>query len=502
MNVAARLSHLTPKQRDVLVCIGLFVLTLLLRVPFHSHVLYHWDSVNFALALGKFDVRLHQPHPPGTFVIYIMLGRLINLFLDDPNASLVWLSILSSGLAVVAAFILGKRWFDRGVGLTVALLVLSSPLVWFNGEVALSYALEFFWVLLLVLTCTGLRTGSQSTLFISALLMGLAGGIRPNTPVFLFPLWAVSVRKFPIRRIIVALLLMAMGVALWAIPMIWMSGGPGAYWETFKWWRSAHTEESGSLQGMLLNGGRFGMFTLYGVGAGFVPVIWALYRYRRDLMRLLLSDWRVQMLALWIVPGTAYFVFVHIKQAGHTFTIMPAYIIVVGRAITALRRNKAGNSQKLWVAIVATVVVCNSLFFLIGPPNLFGSSRTVFSTPTWAAIREYDADISQRLETIRGTFRPGETVVIAGSRNFRIPDFYLRDFQLTSLSSDLGEDIAVLPEHVRTLVLFDDAVLPELSAESHLQSLPLPGDKSLRYVTWGQSQKVGLSQTTLEIQER
>jgi len=35
------------------------------RLAFRSHDLYDLDSVNFALAMARFDPRVHQPHPPG-----------------------------------------------------------------------------------------------------------------------------------------------------------------------------------------------------------------------------------------------------------------------------------------------------------------------------------------------------------------------------------------------------------------------------------------------------
>jgi len=41
--------------------------TALTRFAFRSHYLYDIDSVNFALALKRFDPSVHQPHPPGYF---------------------------------------------------------------------------------------------------------------------------------------------------------------------------------------------------------------------------------------------------------------------------------------------------------------------------------------------------------------------------------------------------------------------------------------------------
>ena len=52
---------------------GLSILTVLSRLPYRARMLYNWDSVQFALALGEYDVVKHQPHPPG-YILYVALG--------------------------------------------------------------------------------------------------------------------------------------------------------------------------------------------------------------------------------------------------------------------------------------------------------------------------------------------------------------------------------------------------------------------------------------------
>jgi hypothetical protein len=478
------------------------------RLPFQSSILHHWDSVNFALALEKFDVRLHQPHPPGTFVFYIFLGRLFNLFLHDANTSLVWVSIVATGLAAALVFLLGTTWFGRRAGLIISLVMVTSPLVWFHGEVALSYMLEFFWVLLIVLACFKARLGDRRALFASALLMGLAGGIRPNTPVFLFPLWSVAVllgfraRKYSLRDLIVMLCLATIGVMLWAVPLVTMSGGPAAYWKTIQIWRAGHMQESGSAEDIISNIGRLVMYILYGVGVGLIPVGWALVRDWRALKDHLLRDWRAQTIALWVGPALAYVTFIHLRQPGHTFTIMPAFMIIAGLATALVARYLERFNQNAWLLVTGLVIVCNSLFFLFGPASLFGSSRLIFSTPTWTTIREYDTYVIERLDMIRREFSPEETAVIANTRNFRLLDFYLRDYQFTSLSYDSTAGPLPLPDQVHTLVIFDDSVLPQIAAGPNVRTFSLAGGDDIRAVTWNEDQQVRVSQTVFEIQDK
>ena len=116
------------RHRDgTLLVVGLALADLLTRWATRSQVLYHWDSVNFALALEHYDIAAHQPHPPG-YILYVLLGRLVHTVVGDANGSLVLISVLSSALLVPMAYGLGRDLFDRGTGVYAALL--TSPAPW------------------------------------------------------------------------------------------------------------------------------------------------------------------------------------------------------------------------------------------------------------------------------------------------------------------------------------------------------------------------------------
>src|SRR5258705_8103424 len=80
------------------------------RFVFRSHYLYDLDSVNFALAMERFDPHVHQPHPPGYF-LYIWFGRLLNMMFHDANLALVVLSILASCGVAVLIYKMTLEWF-------------------------------------------------------------------------------------------------------------------------------------------------------------------------------------------------------------------------------------------------------------------------------------------------------------------------------------------------------------------------------------------------------
>src|SRR5882672_5454324 len=107
-------------------CCLLVLAVALTRLLFRSHYLYDIDSVNYALALDRFDPVVHQPHPPGDF-FYVYLWRLARFFAHDENLALVTLSIAASCVAVVLIYSLADSWFGRRAAIWAGLIFLFSP---------------------------------------------------------------------------------------------------------------------------------------------------------------------------------------------------------------------------------------------------------------------------------------------------------------------------------------------------------------------------------------
>lgn len=168
------LSDKTTNRTDVLYGLGLFLLTVLSRIPFRSQILYHWDSVNLAFAMPKFDVAAEQPQPPG-YITYVWLCRLVDALFHDPQTTMVWIAIASSGLAVVAMYLLGRAMFDRRTGLVGALLLASSPLYWFYGEIALPHTLDLFLVTLSAWLLYEAAQGQAPYLLAAAVTLAVVG---------------------------------------------------------------------------------------------------------------------------------------------------------------------------------------------------------------------------------------------------------------------------------------------------------------------------------------
>jgi hypothetical protein len=483
-------------RSDFLLIIVLVLVAVAIRLPYRGQYLYHWDSVNFALSLENYDVRLHQPQPPGYF-FYSAMGAAFNVVIADANASLVWLSLVSGGLGVVTLYWLGAVMFNRQVGLAAALLTLTNPMQWFYSEVALSYSVEFVLVTLIAGLCYLQLTGRERVWPVTVIVLGLAGGVRQNDLAFLVPLWLVSLYPLSWRGRLGSIGLLAVVSLAWALPMVALSGGLNDYLEALGGGGGVVAEESPlfSAAELALNVGRMALYLGYGTLLAAIPLLWGGWALARNA-RKLLADRRAWVFFLWIAPAFAFYIFVHLRQHGHIFTFLPAVILLAALAVMELAK-RLGKTEARQVMIgrvlTGTLVVVNALFFLLAPASLLGSSQVPLQTPSRQTIQSRDALLEEHIAYVQAHFDPAETVILAGGYNYRHPEYYLSDFQETDLSYRVGDDLVELPGNVHTLVLFDDVVLPDLPEDAGFVSVAMPDGSTIRSITWNTDQAAWVS---------
>ena len=209
------------------------------------------DSINFALGLRHFDVASHQPHPPG-YPVYIALGRASLAVIravapsrdapqNEATALAIW-SAIGSGLALLAAWAIfacfdtarpgaaAHRWWRQPATWATGLLA-ASPLFWMTGLRPLSD-----------MTGLALAMGAQALAFralrdrgalvAAALLAAIALGVRVQTacltmPLLLYAAW--NQRSAGVAWLVRSLAALVGGVLLWAVPLVWLTGGVDGY---------------------------------------------------------------------------------------------------------------------------------------------------------------------------------------------------------------------------------------------------------------------------------
>jgi hypothetical protein len=418
------LSEAVSRKSGPALPLVLFLATVVSRLPFASTLLYHWDSAHFALALHHYDIRGHQPHPPGYF-LYVILGRVAHLLIQDANTAYVALSIVFSGFTVVVVYFLGAELFDKKTGWIAAVLIMTSANFWFHGEVALTYAPEAFFSAAVAFLCWKVYRGEYEYIRLSAFALGIAGGLRQNTIVFLLPLWLFSIRKVDLGKIVISFMVLGVTCLMWFVPMITMTGGWTVYREALReYWVYVIGHTSVMERGLSRFTYFFTVFfqaVFYGIGAGVCVLGLAAYSLVRH--RRLPSVDRAKFLffVFWLTPSVLFFLFKHMSPAnlGYVLICMPALAVLSAASTMYLAKDLREMTNKdLLLPIVAILVMCNLFLFFIakGPTSL-------------AAIRGHDRDLSVILESVK-KLDPETTVIFAdcslvGSRHimFYAPEF-------------------------------------------------------------------------------
>jgi hypothetical protein len=495
------------------------LLGVLTRLPFVIPTPINWDAVQFALALDRFDLHDHQPHPPG-YILYVLLGRAMRLFVLDPSLALSLLSVLFSALAAPLLYLLVLAILeDKWVAWCAAILLLASPLALYYGAVGLTYLPEMAASIAVALlawrvhqtrvrlrlidgrqtTATQPAASSQQSAARLALALGLtlglAGGLRQTTLVVLLPLcvWALWGAS---RRIWTAFITALLATCLaWLVPLIAMSGGIEAYLR-----ENARLVETASGQTSLFSAGLEGLFhnlafivlaLTLGLGFGVVPLgLWAV-----RLLRFRLAAPLRLFVLLWVLPTLIFYALTHVGQYGYLLVILPPMLMLSALCARVLGERLASVSLRsgavLALSICLAIALTSIAYFLLarGP---------VTAHSIWAHEARW-----QSLREALGNMDPERIVLIMQvdwESPFRLAGYLLPEYHSYAIGSaspgDEGpkgwlysafdghsdyslphpqpETTLNLPPHTRRVVALDDETANMLSRSNGLTSESLP----------------------------
>jgi len=403
---------------ELLHCATLVAGAALTRYPCRSHYLYDVDSVNFALALDHFDPALYQPHPPGYF-LYIWSARLLNFLFHDANASLVALSLLASCVTAILIYLLTREWFGARAGLFAGAMFVLSPLCWFHGTVALTYAVEACFSALVGLLCWRAQAEPVRLHWAAAVTLGIAAGFRPSSLLFLTPLWLFSQRKSTGWVKTLGLLLLSLTLVAWCIPMVQATGGLRPYLAAlFGLWSLVPGKESVVSASPFIALAR--LFTILGIGAlcfGCAAVLW----FRPSGVADPLLGRKKAFTWVWVAPGLLFFslVFLRFVNSGYLLVLSPAVFAWLGSRASAWYSDYQGR-RLIRNALIGLAALANMSLFLFAP--LYCSLRSV---------RQFETELSRTVDGMRGRFRPGETLIVGFDSHFlgyRHAAYYLPEF--------------------------------------------------------------------------
>jgi hypothetical protein len=510
----------SDRKQELLIAASLFLMGLLTRLPFSGEILYHWDSINFARALERFDVWAGQPHVPG-YILYVALTKLVNFVLPDAQATLVAVSMVASALAIVFLFFLGRDIFNRTTGLIAALLLAASPLFWFYGEVALPHALDALVVILLVWLLYRILHGDHHLLIPAAIGLGIAGGLRPQTQVFLLPLALYAGWGVGLRRMIYAGATLTLVNLAWLIPLIFSTGSIRMYFYIMGKYSANFNETtsvfSAGLSGFFRNMRKLVMYSIYGWSLFAIPAViagatfaWQEVinpgnpRFGERLFRTIrsLNTPRLWFFVLWMVPSLVYYSLIHMGQQGLVFIFLPALLLFSAASIEKFSRKR----QLVGQLLVASLVIINAAIFLAAPTYPLGEDR--IKLLTFDTIRQHDKFYKARFEGVRQNFSPAHALLLTYEWVF--PDYYLRYFKNVQYEvgarGEIGDGLPTIQQAESLdpgmlglrpdrdgylyLVILDNDLLVYNHSKSRQESISLSDGSQLHYIRFGPSEWV------------
>jgi 4-amino-4-deoxy-L-arabinose transferase-like glycosyltransferase len=448
------------------------------RFAFRSRDLYDLDSVNFALGMAHFHPRLHQPHPPGYF-LYICCGRLLAHFIPDPNLALVLLSIAASCGTVVFIYLLALQWFGQLAARFAALLFLLSPLAWFHGIVALTYSVEAFFSALAGYLCWLVFRGEHQWIPATGVMLGISAGVRPSSLLLLGPLFLLSLYRAPIRHKMSGLIVLALTVAAWFIPMLRASGGPRAYFYALdSLWRlvpSKTTIFNSSPVNSIARAITIGFIYVLAFGAASLAPMAGLRRATVRSRKFLFS-------AVWAAPALCVFTFIYLRfvNSGYLLLLAVPGCIWLGHWLSEwYTGSRLPRSAKR--SIIAAGAAVNVAVFLFSP--LYCSYRSV---------RRFESQLSRVDGALVKIADPGSTLIVAFDSHFL--GFRHAGYSLPQYLTVEYPEVA-LPDGTRAFAMHgqDTSLLQSLPAVASTRFVffPLPeGDSSYQKYLEGVESKL------------
>jgi hypothetical protein len=411
-----------------------------LRLATLVDVPVNWDAAQLVLATERFDVADHRPHPPG-YPLYIGAGWLLARLTGDRALALSLLSALSAGPAVWLLFLLGRIIGGPALGLAAGALLATSPLAWYYGSVGLAYGPELALATAVAL-CTwhAIDRRDERALLLGAAALALAGGIRPSAVPLLLPLWSIGLvrqRRTPAFR---ACGILVLGCLAWALPLLWLSGGPERYLAASRRLATFAAESTsaagGGLDAVAWNAWFVAVGLLLGLGplAAAIPIrlgTWARAASARPRLA-----W---LLALWIAPALLVYLALHIGQLGYLLLFFPALCLLLADALLAAGATLAGalrRERRLGAAVAVIAAVATNVTVFLGTPNALSGRSLADERRFWSAVAAARAELP-----------PSSTIVVTGGRgfeSFRQAMVQLPEYRVFAVGSDRAGRVGLL----------------------------------------------------------
>jgi len=521
------------KQRKFyLLSLIIFSLSVGIRFPFKSKMFASWDGPQFAIAMHHYSIKDYFPEFPGHY-LYVMSAKFINYFLGDPFLSLLYLSIIFSGLICVALFWVGTKIFDFRVGILSSLIYIASPLFWHYNSTINPFPMEGFFVLL-----TGfflfevIYKKQENFLLWASLFYGLMMGTRPQDFIFLFPLWAWAFFRVKTKLKIFSLAVLILVCLAWFIPMSLMSGGvkelASFIWKEFSSGQSRLSSSVFNIPGLLKANLKYQIFTYFiTFGLGVIPLFYYLPQFFN--VKSIFSNKRAQIFLFWIIPSLAFWSFFNFATPGYIIVSLLPMIILLAEFLNVMAGEVIENTPlkiKYLKSRNAVLAPFMSLFIFTNVFAYLYDFKSQHEINFSDSFRRYpdsekiDAQLSEKLEYIRKNIPAENSIIVSSSSFFMQAMYYLPDYYVylfggithqssTSVAyghnfkrrifSDFDTSNLLSDNHIEYIVFFDDRFNEWVDTKSQKETIPIAGRYHLTVVRPQRGQRLTYSYRNIQI---
>jgi hypothetical protein len=346
---------LRSRKRQQITGVLLAIVVLATRIPFIDKMLFEFDSIDFAVALVRFDLSQVTPHMPG-YIIHILFGRLIYALLNNPHRAFLAVSILLSIGSVLALWRAAYHLRGERVALITALLWISAPMFWFYGEVETVYPHEAFFASVILWLGISLYRNRESAWRVIGLFvaLSLATGARQSSLLFFVPavIYIMIVSKQSARVWMLAVASFTVVTTGWTLELFHEAGGFAAY---LKFAQAEHIYRS---QSVLFGNpigehvAVMGKVALYLIAGGFscwIVAAIALVGFRKRCLaftRTALSSQTFRFVVLVAQVPLLFYVLIYFMKAGYLLNVLPSVFLCGGVLVDQIAIWLAQNAKQ------------------------------------------------------------------------------------------------------------------------------------------------------------
>jgi len=464
----------------------------------------HWDGPQYSIALFRYSIADNTPAAPG-YPIYIGIGKVFNIFVDNPHFALTIESAVFNAIGSVIVYLFAKSVFNKQVGLIAAVFYITSPVIYFFGLTAYAYGVDVVFYLLFAFSCYYLIVKKKDLGMLTGITCSLLIGFRPQDLIFVLPLFLFAFFRSKKKEKVKLLISFALVSFLWATPVILVTGGILPYIH--------HLEDAISSMKNISDRSYFdvnrtllkGLVLTLGLSIVFPPLFLATnhFKIKKKKYRQLFFFFLV-----WIAPPLFFNVLVRSDHAGYQLPYLVPLLFLCSACLYSLFRK----SYYLKVFLIAVVIVNFILFFR--NRDMDSKERYIPTSFHYSEIVKNDRKMEEKISYIVDNFNPSTTLILVGGADYFRPIMYyfpnFRVVQINSLTSNdsyferfiregyqykmkeysVNKSYYQLPRFISTVVCFDDECKKWLKDNSH--RIDLDESTSMTVIETGKS-RIGYS---------